>query len=87
MSEKALNIKNGRAAALAREVALLTGENLTEAVTHALEERLKTIRRQSDRAISMSGVHRIQELIASLPERDPRSSEDILGYDEFGLPS
>ena len=71
---------------MAREVALLTGENLTEAVTHALEERLDTLRRQSDRPISISGVRRIQELVASLPERDPRSDEDILGYDEFGLP-
>ncbi len=29
----------------------------------------------------------IQAFVASIPDRDTRSPEDIIGYDEAGLPS
>lgn len=86
MKNPALNIKNRRAVQLAQEVAKLSGESLTEAVTHALEHRLENLKRHSERAVLMSGVARIQGFVAALPELDSRSSEEILGYDEFGLP-
>ena len=41
-----LNIKNADTERLARELAALSGESLTEAVTIALQERLDRIRRQ-----------------------------------------
>ena len=41
----ALSIKTGEADRLAREVAGLTGETMTEAVTAALRERLERLRR------------------------------------------
>ena len=82
---KALNIKNPETVGLARELAAKTGEGITEAVTNALRERLAAVSRQSDRTILRSNVARIQEFVASLPELDPRSPNEILGYDEFGL--
>jgi antitoxin VapB len=81
-----LNIKNAEADRLARELADLTGESLTEALTIALRERLE---RESGRKRSRGlreEIARIQERIARLPPRDRRSDEEIIGYDEQGLP-
>ena len=44
----ALNIKNPEAHKLAEELARRTGENMTEAVTQALRERLERVRSCSD---------------------------------------
>lgn len=38
------------------------------------------------RAVLLSEVAEIQEFVASLLDRDPRTPEETLGYDEFGLP-
>ena len=40
----ALSIRNSRAEKLARKVATETGESLTEAFIHALEERLERLK-------------------------------------------
>ena len=40
----AISIRNPRAEQLAREVAVASGENLTQAIIHALEERLERLR-------------------------------------------
>jgi antitoxin VapB len=85
-SENALNIKNPETVRLARELAARTGESLTAAVTQALRDRLGSVSRPSGSKAALAGVERIQELVASLPELDRRSAEEILGYDEFGLP-
>ena len=82
----ALNIKNEEADRLARELAELTGESLTDAVIESLRERLK---RESGRAQHFGlreDIARIQQRIASLPSLDERSDEEIIGYDEAGLP-
>jgi antitoxin VapB len=82
-----LNIKNAEADRLARELAELTGESLTEALTIALRERLE---RESGRKRSRflgEEIARIQERIARLPPLDRRSDEEIIGYDEHGLPA
>lgn len=83
----ALNIKNPEAGRLAQELSRLTGESLTDVVTGALRERLAVIRRQQERAGLMSDIRQIQAFVASIPDRDDRTSEEILGYDDFGLPS
>jgi len=81
-----LNIKNAEADRLARELTELTGESITEAVTTALRERLEreSGRRQQHRLLRE--VARIQERYRSLPLLDPRPADEILGYDESGLP-
>jgi antitoxin VapB len=82
----ALNIKNQEAGQLAHELARLTGESLTDVVTTALRDRLSVVRRQRERAGLMSDIRQIQAFVASLPDRDHRTPEEIIGYDEFGLP-
>lgn len=82
----ALSIKHPEADRLARELARTTGENLTEAVMKALRERLeREVGRRSGRALREE-IARMQERVARLPVLDSRSDEEILGYDDRGLP-
>jgi antitoxin VapB len=71
---------------LARELAATTGESLTEAVVVALRERLARQRDVIEENM-IERVHRIQEEIAKLPVLDARSADEIIGYDEHGIPS
>jgi len=82
----ALNIKNPEARHLAHELAELTGESLTDVVTTALRDRLSLVRQQRERAGLMSDIRQIQAFVASLPDHDLRTPEEIIGYDELGLP-
>ncbi len=84
----ALSLKDKETDSLAREVASLTGETLTEAVRGALRERLR--QEQLKRGQAPWDHAAIQEIIdrcAALPILDRRSEDEILGYDENGLPS
>ena len=83
----ALNIKDPATDRLARQLADLTGESLTEAVAAALRERLERERRRRGKAIDRAEVMRIARRIAARPVLDGRSPDEILGYDEHGLPS
>ncbi|MDP2959334.1 MAG: type II toxin-antitoxin system VapB family antitoxin [Longimicrobiales bacterium] len=83
----ALNIKSGEADRLARHLAQLAGESITEAVTHALQERLARLEGQRRRRGLRDEIGRIQQRLAVLPRLDERSDEEILGYDDAGLPS
>jgi antitoxin VapB len=82
----ALSIKNPEVDRLARELAEATGENITEAISRALKERLEreTGKRHTNRM--HDEIKRIQERIARLPRLDKRSDEELVGYDEQGLP-
>ena len=76
-----LSIKSAEADQLARELAELTGESITEAVVTSLEARIAIERRrQRERSL-----HDIVERFRQLPVLDGRSADDILGYDEYGL--
>jgi len=84
----ALSIKDPKADRLAREVAKATGESLTEAVTVALRERLQRIRTSTHRDPTLvDDLMAIARRCAALPVVDDRTPDDILGYDENGLPS
>jgi antitoxin VapB len=81
-----MNIKNAETQRLAQELAALTGEGLTTAITEALRERLDRLRRE--RSASLAG-----RLLAIGEDCAPRLKEpfrsarhsDLL-YDEKGLP-
>ena len=78
-----LNIKTEEAYRLATELAALTGESLTAAVTQALRERLVSIQHDRDRALLRLRLASIAaEIRASLK---PATSLDQL-YDAAGLP-
>jgi antitoxin VapB len=84
----ALSIKSPEADRLARQLAAVTGETITIAITIAMRERLarEERRRRNNRSLA-SELMEIGRHCSSLPVLDPRSSDEILGYDENGLPS
>ena len=82
----ALNIRNAEAEQLAERIAELTGETKTAAVTRALRERLARLQRERSGRSLADDRDAIACRTAKLPVRDPRSADEILGYDERGLP-
>lgn len=83
----ALNIKNDETHRLVVALAHETGESLTEAVTVAVRERLDALRRKHPRRELTQAVLEIQAFVKRIPDRDSRTAEDIIGYDEHGLPT
>ena len=82
----ALNIKSDEAHRLAKELAEATGSSLTEAVTSALQRTLSSRPHGADVDLLLAEVREIQRFVADLPDRDPRTAEEILGYDDAGMP-
>ena len=78
----ALKIESPEADRLAEELAELTGEPVEQAVTKALRDQLA---RQKEVERVLGAVRRISNQFASLPVLDPRTPDEILGYDENGL--
>jgi len=81
-----LNIKNPEAHRLAREVAERTGDSLTGAVVEALRLRLAALERAGPDPDILAAIADVQRLVATLPDLDTRPADEILGYDEAGLP-
>jgi antitoxin VapB len=83
----ALSLKDPETDRLAREVARLTGESLTEAVRKALAERLQRerLRRGRPRRRLADELNEIALHCAQLQELDNRPADQIIGYDEKGL--
>lgn len=81
-----ISIRNPRAEALARKVAARAGENMTEAVIHSLEERLARLQTSGEKAALIRKIKAIARRCSSRPTLDTRSADEIIGYDEIGLP-
>lgn len=82
----AISLKDAETDRLAREVAALTGETLTEAVRKALAERLDREQRRRDAKGLIERLNEIASHCAALPDVDARSADEIIGYDDLGLP-
>ena len=83
---KHLSIKSDEAHKLATQLAKLTGESLTSAVTLALRERLARERRRRSTDHTTARMVKIGSQFAPLPDTG-RSPDEILGYDDHGLPT
>lgn len=81
----AFSIKNDEADVLARRLAATTGESLTEAVLVALRERLAREERRGRRGAALR-LQRLADEVATLPVVDDRPADELLGYDDRGLP-
>jgi antitoxin VapB len=79
-----ISIKNDRAEKLARQVSAETGESLTEAIIHSLEERLERLKGRRSAPDLAETLMAISRRSSSLPDLDTRDAEEILGYDEKG---
>ena len=82
-----LNIKNDETCQLAGELARLTGDTMTGAITVALRERLERERRARGATRRLREMRAIAERCARLLGPGPSAVEhgDVL-YDERGLP-
>ena len=81
-----LSIKNVKAHKLAMELAKLTGESLISAVTSALRERLARERRRRSVDRTAAKLMKIGRQFAALADTG-RSPDEILAYDDHGLPT
>lgn len=82
----ALSIKNSETERLARLIAKQTGETLTQAIEQSLRERAERLHRDRRQKATSASVEEILRRVDALPDLDIRSEDEILGYDEHGLP-
>ncbi len=82
-----LKIENEETVQLAHELASLTGETVTEAITVALKERLERVRHDRIVEERVQALRAISERTARMLRDGPSAVEhgDLL-YDECGLP-
>lgn len=81
-----MNIKNEETHRLARELAALTGESVTAAVTEALRERLERIQRKRGASLAEQLLAIGKDCASRLPEPYRSIDHADLLYDERGLP-
>jgi antitoxin VapB len=81
-----LNIKNEETHRLAEELASLTGESMTAAVTEAVRERLERVRRARGKSLADRLVAIGKDCASHLKEPFKSIEHGELLYDEKGLP-
>jgi antitoxin VapB len=83
----ALSIKSIETEDLARKLAAQTGESLTGAIQKALEERLERLNNSRRSQALTAQIDDILQRVDAMPDLDTRTPDEIIGYDEDGLPS
>jgi antitoxin VapB len=91
----AISIKNKAFEEIARELARITGKSITDAGLLGLQrelERQKIIQRAKRGSAAnfdatMDFVKDLQRQYAVLPNSNPLSDDEILGYDDHGAPT
>ena len=81
-----LSIKNATTERLARQVAGETGEPITEAIQKSLEERWERLKARRRNRVLTGQIEDLLRRVDALPTLDDRSPDEILGYDEHGMP-
>jgi hypothetical protein len=81
-----MNIRSTKVERLIEQLSQLTGEDVETALVRAIEERLSRVAPPglADRKAAMNAFF---EHISRMPVLDPRSREEIMGYNGLGLPS
>jgi antitoxin VapB len=92
----AFHIRNQAAEDALRRLCELTGESLTDAVLKSLKMRLEheartrgevPVKREQREEFLWEEYRKMQDRIAKLPVLDNRTADEIIGYDEHGLPA
>ena len=86
----ALSIKNGEMERLARELVSTPGLSVTEPIRQSLETEIAPemkAQRPNDSDLIVK-LREISDAAGRIPARDhPMTEEEILGYDELGIPT
>jgi antitoxin VapB len=86
MNSMALSIKDPTTERLARDLARKTGENITTATRRALEERLRRISSLPRQRLMLDSLAEIRRRWTAMRRIDTRDADEILDYDDDGLP-
>lgn len=81
-----LNIKNRDAERLAHELAELTGESMTTAVTEAVRQRLERVQQEQRKGLAERILEIGKDCASHLKEPFRTIDHAVLLYDERGLP-
>lgn len=81
-----MNIRSAKVDQLVQRLARLTGEDVETALERAIEERLSRVAplAPTDRIAALESFF---ERVSHMRVLDPRPADEILGYDDRGLPS
>ena len=82
-----ISIKNEEIEKKVRKLTEFTGETITEAIGIAVSERFERVRRERSGRTLADELNAIALRCSKLPEISPLSAEEILGYDERGIPT
>jgi antitoxin VapB len=82
-----ISIKNDETEKLARQLAEYTGESITVAIRIALTERYDRLRRARGGRSLGDELNEIALRCANRPVISQMTDDEILGYDEFGIPT
>ena len=86
----AILIRNEETEAKIRRLAKRTGQTLTSAVDRAVDAELAKLgpppRRRKKGRIDRKKLAELLKYFDSLPVDDPRPHEEIIGYDQCGVP-
>jgi antitoxin VapB len=82
-----ISIKNAETEAVARKLSELTGETITEAVRTSVTERYERLRHSQNGRSLADDLNAIALRYASLPKISDMTDDEILGYDEMGIPT
>ena len=85
-SRMPLRINDPEVEDLVRALVEKTGETADKAIARALRERLERAADREHRTL-VDELDEIAKRCAALPDLDTRSPDEILGYDEDGLPT
>lgn len=84
-----LSIKNEDVERMVREIATRRGVSMTEALRQVLGEEVERQRlaREADIKAKVQAVREIARRVAAMPDVSVLTDDEILGYDENGIPS
>jgi len=81
----AISIRNPHAEQLARKIAAISGENITQVIIHALENHMERLRGQRIYPDTIEEIMNISSRCSSIPDIDKRTPDEILGYNKIGV--
>jgi antitoxin VapB len=82
-----ISIKNPETEELARKLAQLTGESLTDAIRGALAEKCQRLSRKRPGCSLAAQLNSIALRSARRPQISHLTPDEILGYDDLGAPT
>jgi antitoxin VapB len=82
-----ISIKHDEYERLIRQLATERGMSLTEAVGLAVRRELERDAETLRRERVMDGIRRAQAIYAASPVLDDRTPDEIIGYNEYGVPA